>query len=181
MKLIIVDFLLLLVLCACNNYDRVTAEIKALMGREITFPKGYKSLSCHDSLKVEPLLGADVKMVSYIDNLPCTSCGIKMLYNWIAEIDSMEQGLPYVIVVQTDKKEELFDIISHVSFPRPLMIYDSDVLKTENHLDVLARNKTFLLNRDNKIVLVGEPFGCSRMFDLYKQQIEALKAEYSKK
>ena len=91
MKTIVASLLVALVaLASCNNDDRVTAEIKALTGRKISFPKGYKSLSYHDSLKVEPLLDADVKMVSYIDNLPCTSCGIKMLYNWIAEIDSME-------------------------------------------------------------------------------------------
>ena len=78
MKTIVASLLVALVaLASCNNDDRVTAEIKALTGRKISFPKGYKSLSYHDSLKVEPLLDADVKMVTFIDEMACTSCEMK--------------------------------------------------------------------------------------------------------
>lgn len=61
------------------------------------------------------------------------------------------------------------------------MFYDSDVFKVENKLDVLDQNRTFLLDRNNKIVLVGEPFSLPRLADLYKKQIQKMKMEYSKK
>ena len=62
--------------------------------------------------------------------------------------------------------------------PTPLMFYDSEVFKTENRLDVLARNKTFLLDQDNKIVLVGEPFNNQKLLNLYVKEIQILKGQY---
>jgi len=40
----------LLILCSCNNGDRLTKDVMELMGRKITFPTGYESLSYHESL-----------------------------------------------------------------------------------------------------------------------------------
>lgn len=40
----------LFILCSCNNGDRLTKDVMELMGRKITFPTGYESLSYHESL-----------------------------------------------------------------------------------------------------------------------------------
>ena len=42
----------------------------------------------------------------------------------------------------------------------------------------LACNKTFLLNKDNEIVLVGEPFGREKITKLYQKYIGSLNIEY---
>lgn len=52
--------------------------------------------------------------------------------------------------------DSLYADSMHLSVP--LLYYDCDVFGRVNELDVLARNKTFLLDRDDNIVLVGEPF-----------------------
>ena len=43
----------------------------------------------------------------------------------------------------------------------------------------MARNKTFLLNKDNEIVLVGEPFGRGKLTQLYKKCIDSLSIAYN--
>ena len=176
-------FLLLipLVFCSCNNNDRLIKEVQALTGREISFPAGYVSLSYHDSLSVDSLLAKDIKLVSYIDNLPCTSCGVRMLHAWIEEMKEIDPKVAYVIVVQTQEKDVLFENIDSMHLPCPLMYYDTSIFGEENELDVLARNKTFLLNKENRIVLVGEPFGNEKLSQLYKKTIASLREEYAHK
>lgn len=171
--------ILVLVFCSCNNNDRISNEVRDLYGRKIAFPDGYVSLSYHDSVSVDSLLTKDVKLVSYIDNLPCTSCGVKMLHAWIEEVKEIDPEVAYVIVVQTQEKNVLFENIDSMRLPCPLMYYDTSVFGEANKLDILARNKTFLLNKENKIVLVGEPFGNEKLTQLYKKTIASLKEEYA--
>lgn len=170
-----------LAFCSCNNEGRIEKEIKALSGRELLFPEGYVSLSYHDSLKVEPLVNADIKIVSYYDNIVCSSCSLNKLKAWVSQADSIDPEIPYLIVIHSNKKEEFVETARQIKLPYPLMFYDSDVFKVENKLDVLDQNRTFLLDKNNKIVLVGEPFSLPRLADLYKKQIQKMKVEYSKK
>jgi hypothetical protein len=60
------------------------------------------------------------------------------------------------------------------------MYYDSKVFGEKNNLEeVLARNRTFLLNKENKIILVGEPIGREKLTQLYKKCIDSLFIEYN--
>lgn len=176
-KLLYILSSVLFVFCACNN-NRVENEIRNLFGRQITFPTGYVSLSYHDSLSVDSLLTKDIKMVSYIDDLPCTSCGVRMLRSWAEEVKEIDPEMAYVIVVQTQEKDVLFENIDSMRLSCPLMYYDTSVFGEVNKLDVLARNKTFLLNKENKIVLVGEPFNNEKLSQLYRKAVTSLKEEY---
>lgn len=178
-KEMVISFVLLAFLCSCNNNDRLIKEVQALSGRKITFPTGYESLSYHESLSVDSLLTKDIKMVSYIDDFPCTSCGVKMLHAWIEEVKEIDPEVAYVIVVQTQEKNVLFENIDSMRLPCPLMYYDTSVFDEVNELDVLARNKTFLLNKENRIVLVGEPFGNEKLTQLYRKTIASLTEEYA--
>lgn len=169
------------VLCACNNEERVIREIKEMSGREIVFPSGYISLSCDKSHSVDSLLLQDVKIVSYIDNLPCTSCGVRMLHAWIDNIYEIDSKVPYIIVVHTPQKQILFESIDSMNLTLPLMYYDTQVFGDVNHLDVLARNKTFLLDKRNNIVIVGEPWNNAYLTKLYSQTIDSLRKTYESK
>lgn len=91
----------------------------------------------------------------------------------------IDPEVAYVIVVQTQEKNVLFENIDSMHLPCPLMCYDTSVFGEANKLDVLARNKTFLLNKENKSMLVGEPFGNEKLTQLYRNTIASLKEEYA--
>jgi len=156
-------------------------QIKNMYNRKISFPVGYVSLSCDDTtFSVDSLLKKDIKMVSYIDDLPCTSCGIRKLNKWIATVDCLDRDLPYIIIVRSSDKELLFKSIDTMQLSRPLMFYDTPVFGQKNKLEeVVARNKTFLLNKENRIILVGEPFYNKKLFSLYKRTILYYKKKYA--
>lgn len=98
-----------LAFCSCNNEGRIEKEIKALSGRELLFPEGYVSLSYHDSLKVEPLVNADIKIVSYVDNIACSSCSLNKLEAWVSQADSIDPEIPYLLVIHSNKKKEFVE------------------------------------------------------------------------
>lgn len=161
-------------LFSCNNEDRVKGEIKNLMNRKILFPMGYESIPKRDSVIIDSMLNKDIKIVSYVDDLPCTSCGIKMMSIWMSRIDSLNSNAEYILVVNVaeNEKAKFFDMMDSVQLSHPIMYYDTDTFGVVNELsELLAINKTFLLNKHNRIVLVGEPFKNEKLFDLYKRTI----------
>ena len=66
-----------------------------------------------------------------------------------------------------------------ISLDLPIMYYNSNEFGESNKLNaLLALNRTFLLNKDNKVVLVGEPFGREKLSKLYKKCIDSLMIKY---
>lgn len=165
---------LLFFVSSCNNEDRVKVEIKNLMNRKVLFPMCYESIPNKDSVIVNSMLDKDVKIVSYVDDLPCTSCGIKMMSIWMSKIDSLNSNVEYLVVVNVaeNDKSKFFDMMDSAQLPHPIIYYDTDTFGVVNGLsELFAVNKTFLLNKHNRIVLVGEPFNNEKLFDLYKKTI----------
>lgn len=172
-------FLMLYVCYSCNNDNRIADEIKEMTGREIVFPSGYKILSSNDSLCEHLLQYDNIKVITFIDNLPCTECGLRAIRDWGECIKTINKDVSYILVVQTEDSKELIGMKDSIQLETPLLFYSTDTFMVANELNVLTRNKTFLLNRENKIVLVGEPFGNEKLTQLYKKTIASLKKEYS--
>ena len=95
-----------------------------------------------------------------MDNISCTSCGIKTLKLWQKEIKELNKDVAYIIILHSDYDDKIFEMTKRLSLDFPLMYYDSKVFEERNGLKgILACNKTFLLNKNNEIILVGEPLG----------------------
>ena len=118
----------------------------------------------------------DIKIVSYYGEVVCTSCCEKNLKRWQDEIKKIDKDVAYIIVAHSSDNKEFMDFADSLSLDFPLMLYKSDIFEKYNNLeDVLARNRTFLLNKDNEIILVGEPFGREKLTKLYARCIDSLK------
>lgn len=166
--------LMVISLFSCKKDNRIISEIKELTGKTITFVKGYESLCINDSLSISSIISEDIKIISFIEDFPCTSCTMEMLSDWIKVVKSFEEKVGFLLVINTPKKDELFKALQEHDISHPIMYYDSDIFKEQNKLNVLTRNRTFLLNQNNEIVLVGEPFNNRKLFELYNKTIKDL-------
>ena len=147
--------ILVLILCiSCNNNSKVEQEIKTMIGRQITFPAGYKEYINNENTNLNTALNADYKVVSYVSNIPCTECGINMICEWSKQIADLK--IPYIIVVNSDNQKIFDEVISTNKIGACLIYYSTDIFEENNKLNVLARNKTFMLNKTNQIVVVGD-------------------------
>lgn len=168
----------IITLLSCNNDAKYIRDIKRLTHQKIEFPLGYEELSCNSQQKLESLTKQDIKIVSYYGEVVCTSCCAKNLKMWQNEIKEIDKDIAYIIVAHCSDKEEFVNFADSLYLDYPLMYYDSDVFGKQNKLeDILARNRTFLLNKDNEIVLVGEPFGREQLSKLYKKCIDSLRVQ----
>lgn len=173
---VIVTFLLL----SCNKKERIASEIEMLSKQSITFVDGFVELPCNSDVKLDSLLKKNVKIVSYLTDISCTSCGVKTLKIWQEELQKIDKRVVPVIVVHSTN-QEFRKMTDSLSLDLPLMYYDSKIFGEKNKLeDVMARNRTFLLNKDNKIILVGEPIGRKKLTQLYKRCIDSLSIVYDR-
>lgn len=175
----IIISIMTVLLFSCNNNDKIINEVKELSHRKITFCDGYKELPCNSKLSLGNLIKQDIKIITYMDNISCTSCGIKTLKLWQKEIKELNKDVAYIIILHSDYDDKIFEMTKRLSLDFPLMYYDSKVFEERNGLKgILACNKTFLLNKNNEIILVGEPFGREKLTNLYRKHINSLNMTY---
>ena len=158
-------------LTSCQGENRVIEEVKDMYGRKIAFVRPYSSIPSSRTLALDSTMSKDIKVVSYLENFSCTDCALNKLVNRIEIINSIDKDLGYLIVIRTNDVDELTKHIENKGISHPIMCYQSDAFKVENKLDVLARNRTFLLDKNDRIVLVGEPFNNEALLNLYKKAV----------
>ena len=111
-----------------------------------------------------------------MDRSSCTQCAMQILIEWnkiLQEIKSDSVG--FVTIVYPTDKAELESALNVLKLPNTFL-YDThnNYLKDNKLTDILARNRTFLLDKNDKIVLVGEPLHKPKLWDLYKKSIQIL-------
>ena len=157
---------------SCQNKRRMESEIIYLTGRKIEFLDDYHIILTKEKcgfLNVER-----IKVISYIEDVKCTECTVKMITEWVDCVNNLASDVEYVIVFGGQENDVFDKELDHLATTCHIISYSSDIFKIHNTLDVLARNRTFLLNEENEIVLVGEPFGNEKMKILYSATIGKL-------
>lgn len=169
---IVVTIIVAEAVCSCKHKSRIETEIIRLSGQTIVFPEGYEIISQHDSSEVSSIITDSTKIVTYFPDIPCTECILNMLYDWQDEVKHMD--IPFVLVVDSCNEEELRNGISEYEIDIHIIMYHTGIFNTTNELNVMARNRTFLLDKDNTILIVGEPFRNDRMKELYDEAMKQL-------
>ena len=170
----IVFFLLLPLILSCNKENRIVKEVKELQGKPISFIDGYQYDNPDLSVSVDSCLQSKIKMVSYWEDFSCTQCAYKILVKWEKEFhEKIGSNVNYIFIINSMEKN-LISELRHMGFSLPILLYPDNSYGQKNQLNVLARNKTFLLDENNKIVVVGEPFGNDALWNVYKEAIKIL-------
>lgn len=152
---------------SCTRNDRMQEEVEELHEKSISFPTGY--VSTNPSL-TDRTLNSKAKVITFIENPPCTQCIIKTIHIYQREIAKISKNISYVIVISTKEKKKFIEILDSIPLRYPVLLYDSNSFCVENHLeDISAFNRTFLLDTENKIILTGEPFNKEKLADLYRR------------
>lgn len=171
-------FCLLLLGIGCTNNEKL--QIIYLTGKQIQIDTSYQSFSVRDE---EPSLKSalhefekPIKIITYMDRSSCTQCAMQILIEWnnlVKEVESDSVG--FVIIIYPTDKIELKTALSALKLQNSLL-YDTNnnFLKDNKLTNILARNRTFLLDKNNKIILVGEPLNKTKLWELYKNSIQTL-------
>lgn len=168
--------MLLLFLLACQ--DKEKEEVRRLVsewqGKEIRFPQDMVFLRFATDTVDFTLPKSPHKVLVFVDSIGCTSCKLQ-LYRWkelIQYADSITQGtVPFLFFFQSDDKKEIQYILKKDNFDKPICLDQSDKLNELNHFPGDGRFQTFLLDKDNKVVVIGNPIHNPNIRELYLKEI----------
>ena len=120
---------------------------------------------------------AEYKVLIYVDSTGCTSCKLQ-LPKWkelIAHVDSATNGnIPFIFVFQSKDDKELRYILKRDNFARPVCIDRDSRLDKLNQFPQDITFQTFLLDKDNKVKVIGNPVHNLAVRDLYLKQITGI-------
>lgn len=170
--------LCVLCLASCRNGKDNKAEITRLVaewqGKEILFPPNpVFTLYGKDTVDWE-VPQTDFKILVYVDSIGCTSCKLQLPKwgKWIKEMDSIAPGrVSFLVFFQSKDIKEIRYILRRDKFNFPVCVDIEDELDRKNHFPSNGNFQTFLLDRTNKVVVIGNPIHNIAIKELYIKQI----------
>ena len=176
-QLYILLLLSLLTACKENNKEKFALLVQEWQGKEIVFPQNM----AFTRFVTEPvdyrIPDAEYKVLVYVDSVGCTSCKLQLL-KWkelIAHVDSATNGnVPFIFVFQSKDDRELRYILKCDNFDRPVCIDRNNRFDELNQFPQDITFQTFLLDKDNKVKVIGNPVHNLAVRDLYLKQITGM-------
>lgn len=172
MKYIIILFCFLLFSCNGNNKKAISSVLECWEQREVLFPTN-PTFTIQGKDTIDFPINSKFRVVSYIDSIGCTSCKLK-LDEWkmfISHVDSLFE--PYTVqflfffTPKNKNRNEIYRILSYNKFTYPICIDEFDSVNKINKFPSEMNFQTFLLDRSNKVIAIGNPVHNLKIKELY--------------
>lgn len=164
--------------CRTRNIQKT---IEAFVGQTIVLPDNMQPVLNGRGVSNLNLIDATVKLVVWIDSIGCTSCALQHLDPWydITSYTNPFGDKAKVLFILSPKYSDRNSIDRSTTLFRYPMYIDRECRfpALNPTLPKDPRLHVFLLDHENRVVLVGSPIGNKNLWELYKQQIEHLTAE----
>lgn len=167
----------LLLFCSCqdNMKNHVVQLMKEWEGKEVLFPSNSVfTIQGKDTIKFSTNNNT-YKIVTYVDSVGCTSCKLQLprWQDFIHEMKSLNHGdIPFFFYFYPKDKSELKFILHRENFDYPVCLDENDNFNKLNHFPMDIAYQTFLLDKDNRVLAMGNPIHNSKIKKLYLDIIE---------
>ena len=174
--LLIVTFF---ILCSCKESQKKQTEriLNEWQGKEIIIPPAVTFKHFGKDTLCNYLWDKPYKIFVYVDSVGCSSCQLGLqAWKGIVQNHSRKIDLGFIFVVHSSNFNRLDTDVLILDFDYPI-IYDYN-----NYFDKLnnfppAPFRTFLLDKDNKVLLIGSPIGNIEMWEKYKSVMASVRNE----
>ena len=161
---IILSAFIVINISSCEDIHTKTAKkiVKEWIGKEIKFPQELYCTSMGLDTTCVDLYSDNYKILLYVDSTGCTSCRLN-LPAWkkiINESDTVFSNPPeFIFFFHPKQKDErdLFQIFKSNGFKHTVFIDKENEIDKLNKLPSRPEFQCFLLDKDNKIIMVGDP------------------------
>lgn len=157
----------------CSSVSNEQQIVSEWMGREISMPDELV-FQIQDSQIDLSSYTPDFRIINFIDSSGCTSCKLKLPV-WdklIKELKAINDvDVEVMTIVDTRNSRDLQYILQRDNFAYPVAIDQAGLFNKENDLPQEAMFNTFLIDKDNNVVAIGNPVINPKIRDLYKKII----------
>jgi hypothetical protein len=180
-KLFLIFYLLHWIFFACSNRDSqkstLADTVTEWVGKEIKFSACFQcNLQGKDTISTlcADLLDSEYKILLYVDSTGCTSCKLR-LFEWrelMQESSKMfQEKVKFLFFFYPQNELELNYFLLRDRMDYPVFIDNFDALNGLNHFPSQPEYQCFLLDKDNKVLMLGNPVLNRKIWELYKQTI----------
>lgn len=175
LRIILISFICLsFSSCKENEKERIARLVSEWAGREVIFPSHPVFTIQGKDTVILDYRNADFKVVTYIDSIGCTSCKLQ-LHRWkelIAEMDSVtSRTVPFLFYFHPKDVKELRYLTRRDNFTYPVCFDEHDEFNTLNLFPSEMTFQTFLLDKENKVIAMGNPVHNPKVKELYLMKI----------
>ena len=178
----IVFFFLVVTLSVCSCKDNgkrqdIEKIVNEWVGKEIRFPGNTPCyVSGKDTLPelYKEGFGKEFKILLYVDSAGCSSCRLKLL-EWeqlMEEADSLFQGkVGFLLFFQPKSAKEIEYLFLRERFDYPVFMDINGTINDLNRFPQAMSYQCFLLDKNNKVLMIGNPVLNHRIWELFKEQL----------
>lgn len=167
-KIIILILLLCCTSCISENLQKIVDEWQ---GKLIIFPDNMTDFLTGDTID---FAHSDFTIVSYVDSTGCTGCKMKLAL-WKEYMDSLnlrtDMNINFVIIVNTVDSLALKRLLNMYAFNNYVFLDFNDNVNSVNKFPKESSCQTFLLDRNRKVLAIGNPVLSSKIGHLYNSII----------
>jgi hypothetical protein len=162
--------------CENKHKKEVRKTVTEWIGEEIEFPAELQCVSMMKDTACIDLYSDNYKILLYVDSLGCTNCRTKLAM-WeilISQSDTIFENKPdflFFFNPKVNRVKELKVLLRNNYFGYPVFIDKDNEIKKLNDFPEKQEYQCFLLDKDNKVVMVGNPVYNSGIWTLYKKII----------
>jgi hypothetical protein len=173
----IISFIVFFVFCltACKDKKVTEADIfmKEWIGKTIEFPDIEPIIPytrTKNIVKHNVIGDKEYKILLYIDSTGCTSCKLQ-IHLWNAFIEKYGNKTDFLFYFYPKDKDVLLSLLKTEQLNYRVYIDSTNEINKLNHFNDNPMFQCFLLDKNNKILIIGTPINNPQIWDLYKQII----------
>ena len=168
-----------ILLVSCHS-ETIYDAYNIWIGKEVVFPASLYSFSWdRDSIRCQE--NHNWKILLYTDLIGCVSCKLQPKHWQVLndEISLITQNSIETYIFLGTTQYDLKTTMRHEGYRHPVCIDKNDSLNKLNHFPKDDRFRCFLLDENNRVILIGNPVQNPKIKDLYIRTIcERLGIEY---
>lgn len=156
------------ILCSCTDSRKkqYTDLLQEWMNREIQIPDNpIFTVLAHDTVNF-PIQG-DYRIFTYVDSVGCLSCKLQLNRWKILMEDTGFSDVNFLFFFSPEKVRDIVSTLRAEDFVHPVCIDRDNRLNSLNHFPSDERFQTFLLDKDNRVLAVGNPIHNPKIKELY--------------
>ncbi len=175
----LIILVLLPIFFSCQNEQKekekhIAQLVNEWQGKQIVFPENPIFTRYLTDTTDFQIPQSEYKVLIYVDSIGCTSCKLQ-LPKWKELIEYTnsvaKEEVPFLFFFHSKDYKEIRHLLKRDGFDRPVCIDMDDRLNKLNKFPADMTFQTFLLDKDNKVTVLGNPVHNTAVKDLYLKQI----------